>query len=241
MTEPMRLNELAELAAKAFTAKAALVDGSGDELTGDNGQFTAIVSVFDTIDDEGDMIVRGAFADEIAELRAKAAAKNSDVLLPIYWNHDHNNTANEVGEVLELEELAGDDPRLEGFPHLVGKGGLWVRGRLDAAKQSARDIWRGMRAGRVKEFSFYATKGNASEVRIGDRMVRVIDRIAGLVEVGPTPRGMNTATALLTLKSYGLNEVVPMGTPDGPPPAPTPADDGGFGDRARLLAFLQLN
>ena len=93
---------------KEFTARVKAV-GKADGLDED-GQFEAIVSVFNNKDSVGDVVRPGAFLDDLT------AWKDSGDPLPVIWSHDWANPESHIGVVLEAKET---------------EEGLWVKGQLD--------------------------------------------------------------------------------------------------------------
>lgn len=72
----------------------------------DDGTFTGYVSVFNNVDQGGDVILPGAFTDTLAAWKAK------DSLPPVLWQH---RSGEPIGPFLEMRE---------------DSVGLWVKGRL---------------------------------------------------------------------------------------------------------------
>lgn len=155
--------------------KAGEADGIAE------GQFEAIVSVFGNVDSYGDVVVKGAFADDIA---AWAAAGDP---IPMYWSHRMDDPDMNIGHVLEAKET--DE-------------GLWVRGQLDLeAGGKAAQVYRLMKGRRVTQFSFaydIVEAGWAKSEELGEYFEL---RRLKVHEVGPTPVGANQATELLDVKS----------------------------------------
>lgn len=212
--------------AKSFVAKA-----TANQLDATDREFTAIVSAFNIVDSEGDVILPGAFRDEIARL------KESGQPLPAIFDHQHNNPDAYFGDILEMEELEpgdyrlaqADEKRAPGAPTLIDKGALWIRGRSDD-NPDAEKVHRQIKGGRVKQWSFFALGGDAAPTTFNGRTVRAISRVRNLIEVGPTLRGMNTSTATLTAKSHQPTGETQLVTPD----------DDVAGDRARFMQYLSL-
>jgi HK97 family phage prohead protease len=75
-------------------------------------EFSGYASTFGNVDHGDDRVVAGAFAKTIQDLQQKAAAKGTDALLPILWQHD---TREPIGSFTMLKE--------DGH-------GLFVEGRL---------------------------------------------------------------------------------------------------------------
>lgn len=192
------------LAMKAHAARIKAADLA-------TGEFEAIVSVFNTIDSYGDVVVPGAFADSLEEW------KSGGTPIPVIWSHQWTDLDSHVGVVTEAEEWMPGDPRLPA--DLAQKGGLWIRAQLDSEGKAAK-LRSLLKGGRVKQFSF------AYNVRSGDfgqfesREVYFL-RSVGILEVGPCLIGANSDTTLLDIKSRQRGS---MGTEAGPPAHPDSAE-----------------
>lgn len=213
---------------KSFDAKVVT-----DQTDPTSREFTAIVAAYGVVDDEGDMILPGAFAGEVDRIRRTGQT------IPVIWDHDHKTLESHIGVVTDIADLAPGDTRLP--PHLVDKGGLWVRAEVDddAASIKAHKL---MKGGRVRQFSFVAMDGKATPTVAPDgSTVRAISEVRDLVEVGPTLRGMNTATTLLSIKSNLTAPPSPSAeATDDTAPGPEPVADPSDADRARYLTALLL-
>jgi HK97 family phage prohead protease len=158
-------------------------------LDGATGQFEAIVSVFGNVDAIGDRVVEGAFEGSLAEWR-----KSGDPI-PIIWSHNWGDPYAHIG--------AADPDQVE---ELKGRG-LRVAGKLDLDNPVAAQVFRLLKARRVKEFSFgYEVR---REMRAKDGANELLE--LGIIEVGPTLKGMNPSTELLDVKSQ-LEEAAPAST-----------------------------
>ena len=150
------------------------------------GEFEAIVAVFDNVDDGGDRIHKGAFADAMKEGYP-----------PIVWSHEWGTVP--IGVVQDMKET---------------NTGLFVKGRLFVGEGEdhplARQVYTAMKSeggdGRpaLREFSFGYRAGEVSypegEEKAAPHHYRDIHTIARLFEVGPTLVGMNPKTELLSVK-----------------------------------------
>lgn len=65
-----------------------------------DGQFVALAAVFGNIDAYGDVILPGAFADDLAQWKA------SGETIPVYWGHRMDDPTMCIGRVLEAAETA---------------------------------------------------------------------------------------------------------------------------------------
>jgi HK97 family phage prohead protease len=141
------------------------------------GAFEALVSVFGNVDNDGDIVAPGAFAQTLAEDPK-----------PIVWSHDW--MLPPIGETLEASETADG---------LLVKGRLFVADGEDHAV--ARQVYAGMKAGALREFSWggRVTEETRREEDDG-RVVWVLNEI-DLVEYGPCLKGANSETRLVAVKA----------------------------------------
>lgn len=166
-----------------FKVKAA---GESDGL--EDGQFEAIVSVFDNIDAYGDVVMPGAFKDTLAEWAASGDP------IPVYYSHQMQDLGSLLGEVIEAKET---------------EQGLWVKAQLDVDDPdnvSARRAHKQMQRGLLKQFSFaYDVLEGGMEKRQTNQGEEPEEfyalRKLKLYEVGPTPLGANQETELLDVKT----------------------------------------
>lgn len=149
------------------------------------GEFEAIVSVFGNVDLVGDRVVKGAFA---ATLKAWSDAGDP---IPVLWSHDWINPESHIGSLVEADER--DE-------------GLWVKGTLDMSNGRAAYIAKLLAERRVKEWSFSYTVDDEKKAKDGANDLLAV----GIIEVGPTLKGVNPATETLAAKAYiplaGSNE-----------------------------------
>lgn len=152
--------------------------GEGDGL--EDGQFEAIVSVFGNVDSYGDMVVKGAFEDTLAEWE-----KRGDPI-PVYYSHRMDDPDYNIGTVLEAKET---------------DAGLWVKGqlRLEATTSKAPQVHRMLMDRSLTQFSFAYDIDEAGAVTKDDEDYFELRRLT-LYEVGPTPIGANQETELLGVK-----------------------------------------
>lgn len=170
---------------KSFEAH---VKSGGDDGDGD---FEAIVSVFNNVDSVGDVVMPGAFADTL-----KSWA-DSGLKIPVIWSHQWTDPESNIGEVADVKELLPGDPLLP--DHLKALGGLYVRGVYDNDPK-AQKVRRLLRGGRVKNFSFaYDIADGAAAERDGRPVYEL--RKLDLIEVGPTLVGANRETHLVGAKA----------------------------------------
>ncbi|MGK5729718.1 HK97 family phage prohead protease [Streptomyces sp. URMC 124] len=154
--------------------------GEGDGLGA--GEFTAIVSVFGNEDSVGDVVMPGAFADDLARW------KDSGDPIPVIWSHDWSDPFSHIGHVTDAREAAG---------------GLLVTGQLDLDNPKAQQVFRLLKGRRVTQFSFaYDIEDGGWGERDGREVYEL--RKLKIHEVGPTLVGANQETELLAAKAAGL-------------------------------------
>ncbi len=152
----------------------AFKDDTG-ELT---GEFEAIVSVFGNVDRVGDRVVKGAFAKSLA------LWKDSGDPIPVLWSHDWMNPDSHIGVIIKAEER---------------DVGLWVKGALDIKSNArAATVAKLLAERRVKEWSFSYEVNDEKKARDGAN--ELLD--LGIIEVGPTLKGINPATQTVDAKAY---------------------------------------
>ena len=146
------------------------------------GEFTALVSVFDTKDTYGDVIRKGAFANTIKEW------DESDDFLPIIWSHSWDNPFAHIGRVTKAEET--DE-------------GLVIKGLIEDldSNPTAAQVYRLLKGRRIKNFSFaydVLDGGYKTDDEFGEYNEL---RELKLFEVGPCLVGVNQETELLDVKA----------------------------------------
>lgn len=184
---------------KHKSAPAAYALPDSDEGAG----FTALVSVFNNVDLQGDIVRPGAFADSIE------AYKSSGNPIPVLWSHRMDDPHYNIGSVADIAELAPGDARIpeHASEHVKANGGLWVKADLDT-DGVAGQVRKLLSKRRVTQFSFAY---DVLEEKALDSGVTELRRLA-LWEVGPTPLGANPLTVLDSAKSHAA--------PPAPPRAP---------------------
>lgn len=167
-------------------------------LTGDgipDGTFEAVVAVFNNVDLGGDRIIPGAFEKSLAQW------KSSGDPIPVIFSHQWDNLYAHVGTVdpSNAKELPPGDAQLPA--ELKDLGGLYVKGLVDVgapgeAGAFATTLFSKMKSRAIKEFSFAYDVEAARPTKDAMDLTEL-----GLIEVGPTLKGMNPATALLGTKA----------------------------------------
>lgn len=177
----------------------ARVKATGDGAAGVGaGEFEAIVSVFDNVDSWGDVVMPGAFTDSIAEWKSGADT------LPVLWSHRMDDPMYNIGEVLDIAELApGADMPDWVDPWVKEHGGLWVKARVDTgadASPIAVQALRLLKARRVTQFSYAYDEIDAGPVTLDGVDAWALRKLK-LYEVSPTQIGANELTELIGAKS----------------------------------------
>jgi hypothetical protein len=158
---------------KEFEATFKAIDESGDQ-----GMVEAIVSTY-SVDRQGDRIEPGAFRDSIAKWRASG----DDV--PVIFSHTWGDPMMHIG---------GADPRLL---QETAKG-LQAVMSLDIGENPvSKQVFGLLKKRRVKEFSFGYEVVKERRDSAGINLLQTLD----LLELGPTLKGANQDTELLSVKS----------------------------------------
>lgn len=159
----------------------AQVKAAGTEDGLKEGQFRAVVSVFNNKDSYGDKVIPGAFADDLAAWAAKGDP------IPVFWSHQMSDPEMCIGEVIEAKETAV---------------GLEVLAQLDLDDDArkARQAYRLLKGRRVTQFSFAYDIVEAAWVETEDEWWYELRKLK-IHEVGPTPIGANQETELLAVKT----------------------------------------
>ncbi len=127
----------------------------------DTGVFEAIVSVFDNVDSYGDVVRKGAFEKTLANWETKGAP------IPVLWSHRTDDPDMNIGHVLEAKEL---------------DRGLWIKAQLDMEAPKGQTVYRLMKGGRVREFSFaYSVTDGSPKTKDGESFyeIRAVDLFEG--------------------------------------------------------------
>jgi HK97 family phage major capsid protein/HK97 family phage prohead protease len=160
------------------------------------GIVEAIVSVYGVLDDGGDVIAPGAFADSIAERGWRVHVLDS---------HRADSVLRVLGRALALREVdraALPPALLARYPD--AQGGLWTRTQYLLDTPEGEGAFRRIASGAVAEYSIgFDVVASHREARpVGDGVVsaRVITQ-ARLWEYSPVIWGMNPATATVGVKT----------------------------------------
>lgn len=177
-----------------FVQKAALTTTTlvPDE---PEGTFTAKVSAFGNKDSQGDVTEYGAFFKSLTE-RYKAGK-----FLPAVWSHQFHNPEMFVGKYMDWDEQ---------------ESGLLLKGRLNLSWGMARQVYELYKEDLVTEFSWSGRVEEYDRIEKGDPLfdeerewlngarIKQVD----LWEAGPTFKGANPQTELLSVKQISNLSVV---------------------------------
>ncbi|MGW4250331.1 HK97 family phage prohead protease [Streptomyces californicus] len=177
---------------KECTAKIKAV-GPADGLA--EGEFIAIVSVFDNEDSMGDVIRFGAFGQVLAEWKASGDP------LPVVWSHKWSDAFSHIGVAVESQEIPE---------------GLKVRARIEDldTNPTARHVHGLLKGRRITQFSFAYEVGEGGWVESDTHPYGgyyEIKRFSRLFEVGPCLVGANQQTELLAAKAADLAHTAKAG------------------------------
>ncbi|WP_328660377.1 HK97 family phage prohead protease [Nocardia salmonicida] len=160
--------------------------GAADGLK--DGQVRALVSVFGNVDSVGDIVMPGAFAEDLTAWAAKGDP------IPAIWSHDWRDPFAHVGVVLDAKET---------------EAGLETLYEMDLDNAKAAQVYRLLKGRRVTQSSFAYDILDAGWAKRTDEATgkeyEVYElRKLHIIEVGPTLVGANEETELLAVKSAEL-------------------------------------
>lgn len=157
----------------------------------DEGRFSAIVSAFDVLDSQGDVVDRGAFAESVERVKAGE-------VLPLVWSHDYRDPFAIIGEITAMEEV---------------EKGLYIEGQLDVDESPmAAQVYRQMKKRRLKEFSIGGEIVEWYWDEPKDAPASFHIKKLDLWEAGPCFKGANPNTELLSIKARLQREADPAAT-----------------------------
>jgi HK97 family phage prohead protease len=151
-----------------------------DVITLGEGEMLAYASTFGNVDHVGDVVMPGAFAEDVARIKSGA------VKVPLIWGHDHRGSPqNFVGVILDANET--DD-------------GLEVHARFDLDDPAGLKAWKLVKDGRIDRLSIRYTvpKGGVRRSKGGANELHKID----LREVSLTLTPANDQARVLAVKSH---------------------------------------
>ena len=143
------------------------------------GQFQAYASVFGNKDSYGDVVVKGAFTDTLAEWEKSGAP------IPLLFGHNMSDPDYNIGHVVKAVE---DDH------------GLLVTGTFDLENPKAQQVYRLVKGRRVGDMSFAYDVLDADQGQQGGQKVQMLKALK-LYEVSIVPVGANQETEILAVKA----------------------------------------
>lgn len=157
-------------------ATVQLKAGPDDGLA--EGQFTAYASVFGNIDSYGDIVVKGAFANDLE--RWQKSGNN----IPLLFGHNMADPDFNIGHILAAEE---------------DEVGLKVTAQLDLENPKAKQVYRMLKGRRIDQMSFaYDVLDGAKAQKDGEDVYEIRD--LKLYEVSVVTVGANSETEVLAVK-----------------------------------------
>lgn len=156
----------------------------------DDGIVEMIVSTY-AVDSWGERVKRGAFAETLAEWKARGDP------IPFIWSHRSDDPEMHIGYVLEAEEREADNSVTPPLP-----AGLWVKAQIDMDEPKPAKVFRLLKGRRVTQASFAYDVLDAGTVTEDGEKVYELRKLK-LYEVGPTLIGMNQETTLINAKALG--------------------------------------
>jgi HK97 family phage prohead protease len=144
------------------------------------GQFSAYASVFGNVDSYGDVVVKGAFANDLQRW------KDSGNPIPLLFGHNMSDPDYNIGHVVSAVE---DDK------------GLLVTGQLDLENPKAMQTYRMLKGKRVNQMSFAYDVLDSDSVEVADGLKANELRELKLYEVSVVTIGANQETEVLAVKA----------------------------------------
>lgn len=145
------------------------------------GQFVAYASVFGNVDSYGDVVVKGAFTDDLAQWKA------SGYPIPLLFGHNMYDPDFNLGSA----DAAEDDH------------GLLVTGTLDLENPKSAQTYRLIKGKRINQMSFAYDVVESGQVTKDGETVTELRKLK-LYEVSVVPVGANQETEILAVKSSAL-------------------------------------
>lgn len=157
-------------------ATVQLKAGPDDGLA--EGQFTAYASVFGNIDSYGDIVVKGAFANDLKRW------EKSGNPIPLLFGHNMADPDFNIGHVVSAEE---------------DEVGLKVVAQLDLENPKAKQVYRMLKGRRIDQMSFAYDVLDGENTKADGQDVYEI-RDLKLYEVSVVTVGANSETEVLAVK-----------------------------------------
>ncbi|OKH70810.1 primosome assembly protein PriA [Mycobacterium sp. SWH-M1] len=144
----------------------------------DEGQFTAYASVFGNRDSYGDVVMPGAFANDIARWT------KSGNPIPLLFGHNMSDPDYNIGHIVKAEEDAV---------------GLLVTGQLDLENPKAAQVYRLLKGRRINQMSFAYDEVESGPATHDGQDVWELRELK-LYEVSVVTVGANQETEILAVK-----------------------------------------
>lgn len=154
--------------------KAGPDDGLGE------GEFSAYASIFGNVDSYGDVVVKGAFANDLKRWQ------ESGNPIPLLFGHNMSDPDYNLGHVVEAVE---DDK------------GLLVTAQLDLENPKAMQTYRMLKGRRINQMSFAYDVLDQDNVEVAENLKANELRELKLYEVSVVTIGANQETEILAVKS----------------------------------------
>ena len=164
---------------KDFTVRVKSPDEDSNTDDDAVGEIEAYASVFGNRDSYGDIVVKGAFTETLAEW------EESGNTLPLLYGHDFKDPFSNIGAVTSAAE---DDH------------GLKITARLDLTNEKAAQVYHLLKEKRLSQMSFAFDILDAAEVQTDGEWSYEIRRVK-LYECSVVPIGANQATEIVAVKS----------------------------------------
>lgn len=142
------------------------VKGAGPDDGLQDGQFEGYASVFGNVDSYGDIVVKGAFADTLAEWQEKGDP------IPLLWGHDFADPFSNIGAIDSAEE---DDH------------GLKVRGTFDLDNPKAAQVYKLAKGRRTTGMSFAYNVLDSERKEDANYLQKLHIFEASIVPIGANP------------------------------------------------------
>lgn len=161
-----------------LTKNAAVQLKAGPEDGLAEGQFVAYASVFGNVDSYGDVVVKGAFASDLARWEKSGNA------IPLLFGHNMTDPDYNIGHVVSAQE---------------DSVGLKVTAQLDLENPKAKQVYRLLKGRRIDQMSFaYDVITGSPAQKDGEDVYEI--RELKLYEVSVVTVGANQETEILAVK-----------------------------------------
>ena len=143
-------------------------------------------------DSVGDICASGAFAKSLQRRKPR-----------VVWGHNWNDP---IGKVLEIYEVAPNDPRLPQKMKMAGIGGLYAKVQFNLNSEKGREAFTNVAFfGEEQEWSIgYKTLDAIFDNSKQANVLREVE----LYELSPVLHGANQLTGTISVKSDGVNQVM---------------------------------